>query len=136
MTEEAAPAPSIGRCIYGFALFILSITCLLLFLTWSIIPNAYLSALGLHYFSSKYWVIAIPTTLCSLISVFAILFYPSINMILTPPPSSLSTVTDRHSRKSSTVKDEPCNVGKLMEEGIPCIWDMDIEYVNHLLYNE
>lgn len=135
MTEEAAPAPSIGRCIYGFALFILSISCLLLFLSWSITPSTYLYALGLNYFSSKYWAIAIPTSVCSLIAVFAMLFYPAINLILTPAPRSISTVTDIHSRKSS-VDDEPCNVRKLMEEGIPCIWDMNIEYVNELLYDE
>lgn len=134
MTEEAAPAPSIGRCIYGFALFILSITCLVLYITWSIIPSSYLTALGLGYFSSKYWAIAIPTTVCSLIGFFATLLYPSINMILTPPPDSISTITDRHSRKPV---DQTCprDVEELMETGIPSIWDMDIEHVNDLLYN-
>lgn len=149
MTEEAAPAPSIGRCIYGFALFILSITCLVLYITWSIIPSSYLTALGLGYFSSKYWAIAIPTTVCTLIGFFATLLYPSINMILTPPPDSISTITDRHSRKpvdqtcphkdqTCPRKDQTCprNVEELMETGIPSIWDMDIEHVNDLLYNK
>lgn len=133
-TEEAAPAPSIGRCIYGFALFILSVTCLILFLAWSITPSSCLSALGLHYFSSKYWIIAIPTTCCTLLAIFAICLYPAINMILTPSHDSLSTISDRHSRTPIT-SDDASSVETLMDSGIPRIRDMDIEYVNELLYD-
>lgn len=135
MTEEAAPAPSIGRCIYGFALFILSMTCLALYISWSIIPSSHLTALGLGYFSSKYWAVAVPTTVSTLIAFFAILLYPSINMILTPSPDSVSTITDRHSRKPVD-QISPRDVQELMQTGIPSIWDMDIEHVNDLLYNK
>ena len=83
MAEEASPAPNSGRCVYGFALLVLSVCSFLLYFVWAVVPGAWLVAYGLDYFSSKYFVLAIPVTCCVSIVVFAAAIYPAVNLMLT-----------------------------------------------------
>jgi phosphatidylinositol glycan class P protein len=130
MSEEAAPAPNPGRCIYGFALLVVSISAFVMYMGWALTPSQWLSSLGLTYFSSKYWVLAVPVSCCTGIFVFGFLLYPAINLILTPSIDSMSTLVDIHSRSclSSAKDQEP------LTSGILPISDLQIEEVNALLY--
>ena len=139
MPEEAAPAPNAGRCVYGFVLFILCYSCLILYSMWALIPSPWLISVGLAYFSSKYWVLAIPVTCCMLLVMFGALLYPAINLTLTQGTDSISILADSQSRKApNRVKDMMKSIQdfkRLMERGIPPVYDLDIEEVNDLLYN-
>lgn len=138
MPEEAAPAPNAGRCVYGFVLFILCYSCLLLYILWAVIPSSWLASVGLGYFCSKYWALAVPVTCCMALLIFAALLYPAINLILTEEANSISVLVDSHSRNPQQSLEEmiriPQDVKQLMERGIPPIFDLDIQEVNQLLF--
>lgn len=129
MKEEAAPAPNTGRCIYGYALVLICSTGILLYLVWALTPSNWLCALGLTYFSSKYYPLAIPTFCCSALFMFAAIIYPSINLLLTKPIDSPHTISDSNSRfaKHGDHVDSK-------RKGIPPISDLRIEDVNQILY--
>ena len=97
MSEEAFPAPSPGRCIYGYVLFLASNFALFLYLFYALMPDHILIDLGVTYFPSKYWFIAIPTFTCTLIVIFAFVIYPSINLLITKPLNSISAIKDEFS---------------------------------------
>jgi len=97
MSEEASPAPTPGRCIYGYVLFLASNFALFLYLFYALMPDHILIDLGVTYFPSKYWFIAIPTFTCTLLVTFAFVIYPSINLLITKPLDSISVIKDEFS---------------------------------------
>ncbi|UXI15737.1 hypothetical protein NH340_JMT01680 [Sarcoptes scabiei] len=124
-TIGSFPAPSIGRCIYGFVLFLVSIVSLIFYYLWAFIPSEILIAAGITYFPSKYWAICIPIYSLSFIIIFAIFLYPAINMILTPSLDSVTTIYDRRYRKNDL---------KSWSKGIPAISDLPLDFVCRHLY--
>ncbi|XP_053207034.1 phosphatidylinositol N-acetylglucosaminyltransferase subunit P-like [Panonychus citri] len=125
MGEEALPLPSPGRCIYGYGLFILS-NCLLIMYFISLIPDHLLDDFGLSYVPSKYWYIAIPTFLSTLIFVFGFIIYPSIVMLLTEPMESIHLFTDNFSNQK-------CNL--IPDRGdISSIYDIPVEITTKMHY--
>jgi phosphatidylinositol glycan class P protein len=98
MADEASPAPNSGRCVYGFALLVLSICGFVMYFVWAVVPGSWLVACGLDYFSSKYFALAVPVTGCVSIFVFAAAIYPAINMMLTERANCIHVLVDDHSR--------------------------------------
>lgn len=127
MGDEASPAPNSGRCVYGFALLVLSVSGFLLYFVWAVVPTAWLVALGLDYFSSKYFALAVPVTCCVSLFLFAAVVYPAVNLTLTQAPDHTSVLVDDYSRT------EP-PAGGDYGTGIPPVWDMDVEDVSFRLY--
>ena len=125
MGEEALPLPSPGRCIYGYGLLILS-NCLLIMYFISLIPDHLLDHFGLNYFPSKYWYIAIPNFLTTLIFVFGFIIYPSIVMLLTEPMESIHLFKDNFSNhKSNLIPDRG---------DISSIYDIPVEIITEKNY--
>lgn len=125
-TIGSFPAPSPGRCIYGFVLFLVSLVGLILYNMWAFIPTSLIHATGITYIPSKYWAISLPVFLVMLITLFAIFLYPAINLLLTPPLDHCSTVYDVHSNK--------CTFNQLDSKGIPPISDLPLDFVSQQLY--
>ena len=121
------PAPSPGRCVYGYALFLVSAVSLILYLLWAFIPTYVIHSLGITYCPSKYWAIALPSYFCVLIALFGFFIYPSINMIFTPPLNHYSTVWDEHYMKLKPNK-------YLSSDAIPPIGDLPLDFVSNQLY--
>jgi phosphatidylinositol glycan class P protein len=122
MKEEAAPAPHPGRCIYGYALFIICSIGAMLYIAWAFTPSSWLRAIGLSYFSSKYYPLALPVFFCTGIFLFASIIYPAINFCLCVPITSPNLLIDSHTRNESS------------GGGIPPISDIPIVEVNEMLY--
>lgn len=125
MAEEAAPSPNAGRCIYGFAILILSICGFVLYATWALVPSSILIEIGLVYLSSKYYALAIPVFICTAIYFFGNFIYPSITLVLTHPPDSMTVLVDEHSRTQER---------KAPPRKIEPVCDLDIEEVSRKLY--
>ena len=132
------PAPSPGRCIYGFVLFLVSLVGLILYNMWAFIPTSAIHATGITYIPSKYWAISLPVFLVMLITLFAIFLYPAINLLLTPPLHHYSTVYDAHSNRwtrngnLNSNNNNQNNSSKPM--GIPAISDLPLDFVSQQLY--
>lgn len=124
MTERT-PAPYAPRSVYGYAMYIGSNLLLLLYLVWAFVPVEILDEkLGLSYWPSKYWVVALPIWILTAIAVFAFAIYPAINMILTPDIDDPRTITDEY-----CLKQRPS-----IPNGIPPVSDIPISEVCRKLY--
>lgn len=127
MCEHAAPAPSSGRCIYGYVLFLVSNASLVIYLIWAFVPTHWLYALGLTYLPSKYWALAFPVFVCTCIFICSTCIYPSVNYLFTPSLQSTETIFDSHTRKA-----KPNHFRSV--PGIPAIGDLPINIICEKLY--
>lgn len=114
-----------GRCIYGFAILVLSICGFTIYATWALVPSSLLIKYGLVYFSSKYYALAIPAFFCTVIYLFGHFIYPSITFLLTYPPNSMHVLIDEDSRRFQS---------KTRGTRIEPVYDLDIEEVSRQLY--
>ncbi|KAL5724275.1 hypothetical protein ACHQM5_007555 [Ranunculus cassubicifolius] len=127
VSEEHGPKPSE---VYGFVGSISTVVATVIFLMWAYIPESWLHSMGITYYPSKYWALAVPTY--AMVSVFlAIVFYIGQNFMATPSPTSLNTMFDEFNREHSTV------AASLEEEDQPIepISDIGIDTINHAMFN-
>ena len=78
--------------VYGFVLSITTIISFVLFVLWSFTPEDVLISLGVTYYPSKWWAIAVPSYVFMLF-VFIFAFYVAYNMMNTNPLDSYHTIT-------------------------------------------
>ncbi|PBC32377.1 phosphatidylinositol N-acetylglucosaminyltransferase subunit P [Apis cerana] len=121
---EHTPAPYGPRSVYGYVLYISSNMLFLLFLIWAVIPDQILYELGLTYWPSKYWAIAIPIWALTALAIFAFIIYPAINLSMTPDINDITTITDKYS----------CQKKETIPGGIPPVYDIPITKVCRKLY--
>ncbi|ETN60133.1 phosphatidylinositol glycan, class P [Anopheles darlingi] len=93
---EHTPAPTPGRAIYGFALFLLFKTLFALYVVWAFVPTAVFERLGLTYLPDKYFALFLPILALVAITLFAFLVYPSLALAMTPDVDDRTTVTDSY----------------------------------------
>ncbi|KAJ0259527.1 Phosphatidylinositol N-acetylglucosaminyltransferase [Hirschfeldia incana] len=108
--------------VYGFVGSISTVVATVIFLIWAYVQDKLLESIGIGYYPSRYWVLAMPTYLMVTL-VLALAFYIGLNFTATPHPTSLNTLFDEYSR-------EPGEFAPQMEEGderpIDPISDIDI----------
>mmetsp|Transcript_4955 Transcript_4955/g.7460 ORF Transcript_4955/g.7460 Transcript_4955/m.7460 type:complete len:136 (-) Transcript_4955:1041-1448(-) len=113
--------------IYGFIVWATSFLVGFILLAWAIIPDETLKGLGISYYPSKYWAVALPCYFIVLvISVMTI--YQGLNMMAAKPPSSYFTLEDQFTRRLPE--------GGKDSLSLPDISDMPISVVNKILYSE
>ncbi|KAG0461814.1 hypothetical protein HPP92_020290 [Vanilla planifolia] len=95
--EEHGPKPSE---VYGFVGSITTVIATVIYLTWAYIPESWLHSVGITYYPSKYWALAVPTFAMVTI-VLVISFYIGLNFMITPPPTSFNIMFDEFSREPS-----------------------------------
>ena len=120
-TYEPSPVPTPYRAIYGFVLWLFSHFCLVLYILWTLIPEEWLHLMGITYWPQKYWAIAIPAYLITVFILFVFVFYPSLNLLMTPPLNDTKTMMDEYS-------------SNIQKPGIAPISDIPLTTVCHRLY--
>jgi len=127
-SAEHGPKPSE---VYGFVGSISVVVATVIFLVWAYVPDPWLHAIGIFYYPSRYWALAVPTYVMVTI-VLAIGFYIGLNFMVTPPPTSLNTIFDEYSREPSSF--EPSEEDN--ELPIEPISDIGINQINDLMFND
>ncbi|URE01061.1 phosphatidylinositol N-acetylglucosaminyltransferase subunit [Musa troglodytarum] len=84
--EEHGPKPSE---VYGFVGCITTVIAAVIFMVWAYTPEPWLHSLGITYYPSKYWAIAIPSFLIVTV-VLAMVSYLGLNFLVTPLPTSFN----------------------------------------------
>ncbi|GMN39112.1 hypothetical protein TIFTF001_008334 [Ficus carica] len=104
-----------------------------IFLIWAYVPESWLHSVGIFYYPSRYWALAVPTYAMVTI-VLALGFYIGLNFMSTPPPTSLNTIFDEFSREPSTFK--LSKEGDENDQPIEPISDIGIDRINHLMFDD
>jgi phosphatidylinositol glycan class P protein len=121
-----------SKSTYSFVAWISSIIGGFCFVAWAFLPQKFLHSLGITYYPSRYYAVAIP----SYIIVLYILsgwMYLGYNLWNTLDPADVRTIRDRNSRakNSSTAPIGIIKIGTL--EGIPAMQDIDPVQISTIL---
>jgi len=77
--------------VYGFVGSISIVVATVIFLIWGYVPDKFLESIGIYYYPSKYWAIAMP--MYSMVTLLlALVFYIGLNFMSTSKPTSLNTL--------------------------------------------
>ena len=115
--------------VYGFVGWVVTIAAYVSYLLWALLPDEALASVGMTYYPSRWWAVALPawfvvTCCCILVA------YIGLNLVRTPPLSSLDTLTDPMARRlPGTMQWRDVNA-----EGTPGFSDMPLAVVNRLLF--
>ncbi|XP_072963220.1 phosphatidylinositol N-acetylglucosaminyltransferase subunit P-like [Typha angustifolia] len=123
--DEHGPKPSE---VYGFVGSITTVIATVIYLVWAYTPEPWLHSLGITYYPSKYWALAIPSFFMVSV-VLAMIFYLGLNFMVTPPPNSFNTIFDEYSRERSVLIS---SMGT--EKPIEPISDIGIDQINGCMF--
>lgn len=160
--SEHTPAPTLSRGVYGFALYLTCICCFVLYIIWATVPDSILHYMGISYYPQvriativnfvwlvfwvlknillfqKYWAVALPVYSLMALALFAFFVYPSLNLLLTPPLDSMTTITDSYANYKSgnqlTYGVLQSGAREASVHGVPPASDIHISKVCKLLY--
>jgi len=77
--------------VYGFVGSISIVVATVIFLIWGYVPDKFLESIGIYYYPSKYWAMAMP--MYSMVTLLvALVFYIGLNFMSTSKPTSLNTL--------------------------------------------
>lgn len=120
--------------VYGFVGWLLAWSCYITFLVWAFASEEWLHSIGIAYYPSQYWALALPSWMI-VVWVLIVTIYVGINLLTTAPLDSFDTLTDPHARRVSERRQR-----SLMERAgppaTPEISDIPIEVVNRVLFQQ
>lgn len=110
-----------SNSVYAFVAYVASYVLLICYLGWAFLPARVLHSLGITYYPSRYFAVAIPAYFLTAYVLLG-LAYMGYNMMNTPDPTDLVTVRDTFpSVPPASAKYVKCGV----KEGIPNYGDID-----------
>lgn len=117
--------------VYGFVGAISTVVATVIFMVWAYVPDPWLHSIGIFYYPSKYWALALPAyAMVTIATIFV--FYIGLNFMATPPPSSFNSIFDENSR-------EPMCCDPVLEEEdqpIEPYSDIGIDRINELMFKD
>ncbi|KAF9912598.1 hypothetical protein EC991_010023 [Linnemannia zychae] len=114
---------------YGFVLYLVSGITYAMYLGWAYLPKEILDSMGITYYPSKYWSLALPIWLFVLVIYLYVAFF-AINLYNTEPFDSFQTITDEHANPFLTMN----SASSLTDDYVPDLMDIPIGMVNACLY--
>jgi len=126
--------------VYGFVGWISSSAVLGLYVAWACVPSSVLDALGITYYPSRYWVIAVPVWL-SIGMIVYLAGYHAANFLQANDPDSINNLVDRHTLvpsqyaclpAASEPHDRPSAAAS--SEPLPAMEDLPATLVSRVLY--
>ncbi|GJN01312.1 hypothetical protein PR202_ga18569 [Eleusine coracana subsp. coracana] len=77
--------------VYGFVGSITTVIAIAVYLAWAYTPEPWLHSLGITYYPSKYWALAVPSFVIVAVAL-SMAIYMGFNFLATPPPTSFNTI--------------------------------------------
>ncbi|KAG9134942.1 hypothetical protein Leryth_001190 [Lithospermum erythrorhizon] len=116
--------------VYGFVGSITTLVTTVIFMVWAYVPEYWLHSVGIFYYPSRYWALAVPAYIMVTI-VLALGFYIGLNFMSTPPPTYFNTIYDEFTRES--MSNDPSTAGD--EQPIEPISDIGIDQINSFMFD-
>ena len=120
----------------GFASYVISCIFLFTWICWSFMPDRVLNKMGVYYYPSRWWALAIPSY------VIALMMYMYVGIscydveYLTLPLDDNRNVVDDSGIVVTQLKNfRPKDIEKYAYSGTSGVWDLPISTVNHILYS-
>ena len=88
--------------VYAFVAWIASMVVFVVFLLWAFSPRSVLNAIGITYYPSRYYAIALPAYMIVLLFLVN-MAYIGINLMMTLEPDDMCTIRDSQTRRSPNV---------------------------------
>ncbi|KAJ7951954.1 Phosphatidylinositol N-acetylglucosaminyltransferase subunit P [Quillaja saponaria] len=117
--------------VYGFVGSITTVVASVIFFVWAHVPESWLHSIGIFYYPSRYWALAVPTYVM-MAFILMLGFYLGLNFMSTPSPKSINTIFDEFSRDPSSFVSSPHED----EEPIETISDIGSDKINDLMFND
>ena len=128
MAEEGEDEISTRKTeLYGFIFFILAQLAFVLWVIWAFVPDTTLRDLGVYYFPSKWWAVALPIWFVVLL-ITVVLASIFSQLVLAPRMDDVDLLGDNCTQVYDTVYFD--------EYDVPAVHDMSISFVNSLLYDD
>ncbi|KAI9253187.1 PIG-P-domain-containing protein [Sporodiniella umbellata] len=115
---------------YGFVMYLASFVAFGIYLIWAFVPDSILRSLGITYYPHRYWALAVPVWLMTIVW-FVFISNMTINLMNTTPFDSHYCVTDEHANVMRIENQRSLNQPS---DWIPELHDIPIGLVNHFLY--
>ena len=114
--------------VYGFIFWLASFAWLGLWMLWAFCPDEFIrESIGVSYFPSKWWAVALPTY--SLVAIFSSsVFYFGLTLMMTKPLDSKFLVSDESTEVTPFVSGD--------DHDIPSAHDIPLRLVNRLMYED
>ncbi|KAL6844193.1 hypothetical protein ACP4OV_025866 [Aristida adscensionis] len=125
--RDHGPKPSE---VYGFVGSITTVIATAVYLAWAYTPEPWLRSLGITYYPSRYWALAVPSFVIVAVAL-SMAIYMGLNFVATPPPASFSNIFDENSRERTVFSPEA-----EAERPIEPISDISIDQINNLMFSD
>lgn len=119
----------------GFASYVISCIFVFVWICWSILPDRVLNYLGVYYYPSRWWALAIPSY------VIVVMIYTYIALAcyniehLTLPLDDNRNIVDNSGIIITQLKNfKTQDIEKYISKGTSGVWDLPISIVNEVLY--
>ena len=119
-----------AAAVYGFVGLVLSVTFYVGWLLWSLLPKEVLRSVGIHYYPSRYWAIAVPVYACVTFCAYVVMYAGCI-MVRIQPPNSFNSYTDNYAKE---LDDDELHHYLPNAQTIPPLADIPLPAVNMILY--
>ena len=127
--------PSTSKSTLSFVAWTASIFVYLCFTAWAILPGKTLHAIGVTYYPSRYYAIALPAYVIVVYALSGIV-YIGVNLLNTKDPEDIATIRDDQtsvSTLSAPLTFIKCGGTTAKDNGIPDIGDIDPVLVSTVL---
>ncbi|KAI8989442.1 PIG-P-domain-containing protein, partial [Pilobolus umbonatus] len=118
---------------YGFGLYLSSFVVFIIYIIWAYVPDEILHSLGISYYPNRYWALAIPTWIMTLVW-FIFISFMAINLMNTAPFDSYDCITDEHA--NIMCMDRELVTTARSADWMPELHDIPIGLVNAFLYQD
>ena len=127
--SDAGPLPTPERAVYGFGLYVFTLTGFILYSIWTYVPPELLDSVGLSYWPSKHWSVSGPLVSAILLLSTFYLIYPMICLkSCVAKADDPSTFTDDFAVISSNLTEDELYLNPVS--------DYSISKVNEMLYSK
>ncbi|KAL4024618.1 hypothetical protein IC575_012982 [Cucumis melo] len=125
LSGEHGPKPS---KVYNFVGSISTVVATVIYFICAYLPEYFLRSLGIYYYPSRYWALAVPVYVMVSIAL-ALMFYIGLNFLSTPSPTSFHIIFDEFSKEPSI---SACSK---QDQPIQPISDIGINRINEVMFN-
>ena len=121
--------------VYSFVAWLATIFAYACFLAWAFLPQHVLHSIGITYYPSRYYAIALPAYFIVVYLLLGVA-YIGYNMTNTLEPDDLGTIRDKSgSGNSNTVRSASQYYTKCgVKEGIPDFGDIDAVLISSIVH--